>query len=609
MTDPGWAIPGVPRDVPPSADEVSPRAPGTGRLAGAGSSARAGSPASGDSRGRRARSPGGPRRPPASASALTGSCAGAFARAGASVPPPRTGSSGSPAATGASVHAGPVAEVGAATAPYSARPAARTHDDAVAADAITPPAGAEAADPVQALALLRAGLDFLAHADPAEWPAGLQADCLRALAVAEAQQAAAHAKVLAAFSVPGGGLAGDGHASARVWLTWQTQATRRAAVTHVTRMKSLGQHPRLAAALAGGTISLSWARQLADWSDRLPEQHRDDADQQFLDAAANAAGLADLFFLAEQQRRDHATPDTDDDTDDGFEDRGVQFATTFGGAGRIEGNLTPRCAAAVDAAVGSLSAKRGPEDDRTLAQRQHDALEEACTRLIAAGGLPERAGQPVRLELTITLDELARNGEGSAAGPGAACDAAIQPVITGIVDHDLLQQLADPDGLAGPGQRSEPAETADNTAAGDRAAIILAQAIALLSGPTGQAARLRRRLGGPAAAGISLPLDIAGVSDTIPVHLRRAVRTRDRHCRFPGCDMPAAGCDVHHLIHRQDRGPNTLTNLALFCRFHHQIAIHRWGWHITLHPDGTTTAVSPDGTKTLHSLPPPKMAV
>jgi hypothetical protein len=58
---------------------------------------------------------------------------------------------------------------------------------------------------VQALAFVQAGLEFLAHADPASWPAGLQADCLRALAVAEAKQAAAHAKVLEAFSVPGGG--------------------------------------------------------------------------------------------------------------------------------------------------------------------------------------------------------------------------------------------------------------------------------------------------------------------------------------------------------------------------------------------------------------------
>jgi hypothetical protein len=47
--------------------------------------------------------------------------------------------------------------------------------------------------------------------------------------------------------VPGGGLAGDGHRSPRVWLSWQTQATRRAAAAHVARMKTLQAHPAVAA--------------------------------------------------------------------------------------------------------------------------------------------------------------------------------------------------------------------------------------------------------------------------------------------------------------------------------------------------------------------------
>ena len=67
--------------------------------------------------------------------------------------------------------------------------------------------------------------------------------------------------------------------------------------------------------------------------------------------------------------------------------------------------------------------------------------------------------------------------------------------------------------------------------------------------------------------------------------------------------MPAAGCEVHHILARKNGGRHALGNLALLCRFHHLIAIHRWGWVFTLHPDGTTTAVSPDGTKTLHSHP------
>jgi hypothetical protein len=43
----------------------------------------------------------------------------------------------------------------------------------------------------------------------------------------------------------------------------------------------------------------------------------------------------------------------------------------------------------------------------------------------------------------------------------------------------------------------------------------------------------------------------------------------------------------------------------LYCFFHHHVAIHQWGWIVTLHPDGTTTARSPDGTKVLRSHGPP----
>ena len=192
------------------------------------------------------------------------------------------------------------------------------------------------------------------------------------------------------------------------------------------------------------------------------------------------------------------------------------------------------------------------------------------------------------------------------AGPGAACDAAVQPVVTGTVDHDLLDRLADCDSAPGLGEPAAARAAKTHTAAVDRRQIILKQAIALLSGGRDRRAAARARR--PAAA-ISLPLDIAGTLDTIPVHLRLAARHRDQHCRFPGCDTPPAACDVHHLTHRKDGGRHALANLALLCRFHHLIAIHRWGWQITLHPDGTTTAVSPDHSKTLHSHPPPGIAV
>ena len=87
-------------------------------------------------------------------------------------------------------------------------------------------------------------------------------------------------------------------------------------------------------------------------------------------------------------------------------------------------------------------------------------------------------------------------------------------------------------------------------------------------------------------------------------HLRKAVIQRDKKCRFPGCQHPPSVCQIHHLIPWAKGGPTTLGNLALFCRYHHIIVIHRWGWNITCHPNGTTTATSPDG-RILHSHGPP----
>ena len=46
----------------------------------------------------------------------------------------------------------------------------------------------------------------------------------------------------------------------------------------------------------------------------------------------------------------------------------------------------------------------------------------------------------------------------------------------------------------------------------------------------------------------------------------------------------------------------------LLCPFHHQIAIHRWGWTLVVNPDGTTTAWNKNKTKVLHSHGPPARA-
>jgi hypothetical protein len=69
-----------------------------------------------------------------------------------------------------------------------------------------------------------------------------------------------------------------------------------------------------------------------------------------------------------------------------------------------------------------------------------------------------------------------------------------------------------------------------------------------------------------------------------------------------------AACQVHHICPRREGGRTSLTNLILLCAFHHLIAVPRWDWAITLHPDGTVTAVSPGQQRTLHSHSPPARA-
>jgi Domain of unknown function (DUF222) len=502
-------------------------------------------------------------------------------------------------------------------------------------------AGQPPATAAEAMAMTQAGLGWLAEADAASLTTAEQADCLRSLERARSVHTAARSRVLAAFHAQDG-YADDGHGSTRTWLRWQTRIGGGAASDAIGWMRRLSDHPAVADALAAAEISESWARHICEWTDKLPPEHRGDADQILLAAAAGGAELSDLANLAGEIRKQTARPDTDDG--DGFDDRSVYLATTFRGAGTLRGELTPQCAAALAAVLESLGKRAGPEDLRSKWQRSHDALEEACRRLIAAGGLPDRAGQPTQIQLVMTLGQLrGLPGAGAAeaawaaamTGPGYDCDATIVPVVTGHVDAAVADQLTagllaghtpatawhNPaatgrDGRDGQDRRERNGREGDAEAEAARREladnalrqILIARAAGLLSGPHGLAACLRTGLPDGPAASVSLPLDTGAATETIPAHLRRLVITRDVHCRFPGCDQPPAACQPHHIIPRSEGGRTCLTNLLLLCTFHHLIAVHRWGWGIVLLPDGTVTATSPDRTRTLHSHGPPSRA-
>ncbi len=485
----------------------------------------------------------------------------------------------------------------------------------------------------EALDMVRAGLGYLAAADATQLSAATQAECLRELEQDAAVATAARASMLAGFTA-GQGYAGDADYSAVSWLMHRTGITRGAAVGHTAWAKRFTTHPRVVAALATRQVSESVGRLICLWTAKLPEQHRDDADEVLLAAAASGLALEELAALfAEMYERSRSElPDEDPGRD--FAGRGLKLATTFGGAGVIHGDLTPECAEMVGRVLDALGAPAGADDDRTREQRYHDALAEAMRRLMAAGLLPERAGQPVKAWVHISLADLLLLDAGSAlqdqwtaqvrerwaahrakasetgASDGAwldgdaaeaiACDAAMAPVVTGDVNVDALEDLVrlcvELDGRRDGGRDAA-------WAALEQA--VIGKAVDLLSGPGGLASFLRRRQLGARLSGPSLPLDI-GYAETVPAGIRNAVLLRDRHCQWAGgCSQPAGACQVHHTRHKANGGTTSVKDCVLLCPFHHQVVIHRWGWTLAVNPDGTTTAWNKDKTKVLHSHGPP----
>ena len=485
----------------------------------------------------------------------------------------------------------------------------------------------------EAIEMARAALGYLAAVDATQLDAETQAACLRGLEQADAIATAARASFLAAFTA-GKGYSADADYSARAWLMHRTGITRGAAASHTAWANRAGTHLQVVAALAAGEVSESCGRAICQWTDKLPEKFREESDELLVKAAAAGLGLADLSALFAEMYERARSDLPDEDPARAFADRGVRLETTFQGAGVLNGDLTPECAAALAAVLDALSAPAGAEDDRTREQRYHDALAEAMRRLTAAGLLPERAGQPVKVWAHISLADLLRLDGSSAlqeqwtaqvraawaahraaasetgandgvwldgdAAEGIACDAAMAPIVTGDVNVDALEDLVrlcvELDG------RRDGARDAA-WAALEQA--VIGKAVDLLSGPwrAGElpaAPALGARLGGP-----SLPLDI-GYAETVPAGIRNAVVLRDRHCQWAGrCDQPASTCQVHHTRHKADGGPTSIKDCVLLCWFHHQVVIHRWGWTLILNPDGTTTAWNKDKSKILHSHGPP----
>ena len=80
------------------------------------------------------------------------------------------------------------------------------------------------------------------------------------------------------------------------------------------------------------------------------------------------------------------------------------------------------------------------------------------------------------------------------------------------------------------------------------------------------------------------PLSVGRKTRSIPPALRRALRRRDRGCRFPGCENHRF-VDAHHIEHWARGGETSMDNLVLLCRRHHRL-LHEGGYLVERLPAG-----------------------
>ena len=205
------------------------------------------------------------------------------------------------------------------------------------------------------------------------------------------------------------------------------------------------------------------------------------------------------------------------------------------------------CGASGDESSANGASAEPLEDTRTFDQRMADAL--------------------VDLIVPVHSGDLASPG-----APGSRVHAHVSTQVNVMIPVDSLAGLSETPGTVS-GYGVIPADLARRLAGGD----------------TRWRAVLVHRSTGAV-------LDVSPWAYRPRAALDRHVRLRDATCRFPGCSVPAAECDLDHLV-PFPTGPTTAGNLHALCRHHHRMK-HESGWTVQALADNGLRWTSPLGTVT-----------
>jgi hypothetical protein len=343
--------------------------------------------------------------------------------------------------------------------------------------------------------------------------------------------------------------------------------SRRSAQHTRSTAETLRHQPEVWAALFRGDLDLTRARILADALLEVPRTDPDGVPREDFESEC-AALLEDGVTYA----RDHTARrlelflqrrllalgcgERPRRRSRGLAERGVWVSHRGDGTADLVARLASEDAERVYGAIRSCA----------LADRNGDPTHEgAATR------------EPLDLWLAAALVDLILDPHASAATADTlvvsdgvkARRPRIDTVITITIPVDSLAGLTDAPGVIN-GFGAIPAADARRLAAGD--------------------ARWRHVLTCRTTGAV---LDVGTLSYRPPAALDRHVRLRDGTCRFPGCSVPAAECDLDHLV-PFPQGPTSAENLHALCRRHHGLK-HEGGWRVEATSQGGLRWTSPQG--------------
>jgi Domain of unknown function (DUF222) len=278
--------------------------------------------------------------------------------------------------------------------------------------------------------------------------------------------------------------------------------------------------PKVAAALGSGEISYQSASALCHLRERLGEKAELFDEDEMLGHAREYSvfGLRKLCRYAWHI----ANPDGFfNEAEADFTRRYLHISLLSDGMYAVDGQLDPVSGAAFKTGLDVLAKRKGPDDERTHSQRMADATGELALHAMEQGTLPRRHSVKPHLNLTMTLEGL--KGE------------------LGVPPADLELSLP------------------ISTRTAERIACDCTMSRVLLAD--------------------SMVIDVGRATRTVSPPTMRALRVRDKGCRFPGCDRQVNWCSPHHIIHWARGGPGNPPNLVLLCYFHHRL-VHEGGWQV-----------------------------